>query len=75
MVGFLRTDIRLAARGMGMKSWQGILLHIVNGIHTLHATRLLLQAGWMMFSAGGDTLTAQIMTSEQRLWLRDSTTS
>lgn len=52
-----------------------LLLHIVNGIHTLHATRFLLQAGWMMVSAGGDTLTAQIMTPEQQLWLRDSTTS
>ena len=42
-----------------------LLLHIVNGLHTHRAKRLLLQAGWMMISAGDNALIVQTMTSEQ----------
>ena len=62
------------ARNEHEKLARYLLLHIVNGIHSHCAKKHLLQAGWAMISASGDTLTMQAMTPEQRLRLRDSST-
>ncbi len=46
-----------------------LLLHIVNGVYSRRAKRLLLQVGWMMISAGGNAIIVQTMTPEQNHWL------
>lgn len=50
-----------------------LLLHVVNGVHTGHAQKMLLQAGWVMVFADGELLSLQAMTPEQKLLLNERT--